>query len=133
MDATLSRLLDLLDSLEGGTVGTSVRLPIVLRDAATVATQLGLIGSTSELTAHGLRAALDAVAQRAVLDAHYEQYPQVRPDLAEISLAAAELDGHPLAAQPELIRCAADELARIVDDPTPDEVLAYAAGRAAAA
>jgi hypothetical protein len=43
------------------------------------------------------------------------------------------MSGHPLAARPELVRRAADELVRIVDDPSSDEVLAYAAGLAAAA
>jgi len=133
VDARLERLLDLLDATDGETAGTSVRLPVTLRDAAAVASDMGLIGSTSELTARGLRVALEAVAQRAVLDAHYEQHPDARPDLEEIALATAELDGHPLASQPELIRRAAGELVRIVDDPTPDEVLAYAAGLAAAA
>ncbi|MDN5860144.1 MAG: hypothetical protein L0H84_16140 [Pseudonocardia sp.] len=133
MDARLERLLDLLDSVETESVGTSVRLPARLRDAAVVAAELGLISSTSELTTRGLRAELELVARRAVLEAHYEEYPRARPDLAEIAQMAAELHAHPLAGRPDLIRKAADDLARIVPDPSPAEVLAYAAGLAAAA
>lgn len=133
MDSRLVRLLDLLDATDGETVGTSVRLPVTLRDAAVVAADLGLAGSTTELTVRGLRDLLEAAAQRAVLDAHYEAHPDARPDLAEIALAAAALDGHPLAERPELVRRAAAEIVSITDDPTPDEVLSYAAGLAAAA
>lgn len=133
VDTSLTRLLDLLDAVDDETVGTSVRLPVTLRDAAVVAAQAGLVESTTELTVRGLRAALEAVAQRAVLDAHYQHHPEVRPDLGEIALATAELDGHPLARRPELVRRAAVELAEIVGDPTPDEVLGYAAGLDAAA
>jgi hypothetical protein len=103
MDPWLVRLLELLDATEGETVGTSVR----------------------DL--------LEAIAQRAVLDAYYEAHPDARPDLAEIALAAAQLDGHPLAERPELVRRAAAEIVSVMDDPTPDEVLSYAAGLAAAA
>jgi hypothetical protein len=133
MDPRLVRLLDLLDAIEGETVGTSVRLPVALRDAAVVAAEMGLAGSTTELTVRGLRDLLEAIAQRAVLDAHYEAHPDARPDLAEIALAAAQLDRHPLAERPELVRRAAAEIVSVIDDPTPDEVLSYAAGLAAAA
>ncbi|MCA1673063.1 MAG: hypothetical protein LC799_12995 [Actinobacteria bacterium] len=85
-------MLDLLDATEGETVGTSVRLPVALRDAAVVAAEMGLAGSTTELTARGLRDLLEAFVQRAVLDAHYEVHPEARPDLAEIALADAQLD-----------------------------------------
>lgn len=133
MDARLVRLLDLLDAAEGETVGTSIRLPVTLRDAAVVAAELGFAGSTTELTVRGLRELLETAARRAVLDAHYEAHPDARPDLAEIALAAAQLDGNPLAARPELVRRSAAEIVAIIDDPTPDEVLSYAAGLAAAA
>ena len=68
----------------------------------------------------------DAAWNRAVLEAHYREYPEARPERWEIALATAKLAGHPLAAQPELVRRAADELVQIVADPSPDEVLAYA-------
>lgn len=133
MDARLTRLLDLLDADGGETVGTSIRIPTALRDAAVVATDLGLAPSTTDLTVRGLRGALEAFAQRAVLDAHYEEYPEARPDLAEIALATAEMEGNPLADSPELIRRAAEGVRRILEDPRPDDVLVYAAGLAAAA
>lgn len=132
MDADLEQLLDLLDSVDENTVGTSVRVPVALRDAAAVAVRAGLIASTSEATVRGLLIQLESVAQRAVLDAHYRDHPGIRPDLGEIAMAAAEISGHPLTARPDLVRRAATELVRIVDDPSPDEVLAYAAGLAAA-
>lgn len=130
VDPRLVRLLDLLDRTDEETVGTSIRLPVTLRDAAVVAVELGLAGSTTELTVRGLRDLLAAAARRAVLDAHYEAHSDARPDLAEIALAAAQLDSHPLATRPELIRRAAAEIVSIIDDPTPDEVLSYAAGLA---
>lgn len=132
-DSDLSRLLDLLDAYGEETVGTSVRMPVALRDAAVLASQMGLAESTTELTVRGLRDHLEAVAQRAVLDAHYRDHPQVRPDLAEVALVAAAMEGNPLAQRPELIRRAASEVRLLSEDPTPGDVLLYAAGLAAAA
>lgn len=133
VDRRLKRLLDLLDATGDDTVNTSVRLPSRLRDAAALAAAMGLAGSTTELTVKGLRDTLEAFAQRAVLDAHYRAHPAARPDLAEVAQAAAELDGNPLAARPELIRRAADAVAALKPDPDPDDVLLYAAGLADAA
>jgi hypothetical protein len=93
---------------------------------------MGLAGSTTELTVRGLRDALEAFAQRAVLDAHYQAHPGARPDLAEIAIAAAQIDGNPLASRPDLVERAAAEVGRIKDDAGPDDVLVYAAGLAAA-
>lgn len=45
MDQRLTRLLDLLDSVNAESVGTSVRLPTALRDAAAVAIEMGLVSS----------------------------------------------------------------------------------------
>lgn len=133
MDPRLQRLLNLLDAPHGDTVGTSVRIPVHLRDAAAAATEMGLAASTTDLTVHGLRGVLEAFVQRALLDDHYRAYPDARPDLADIALAAAAIDGHPLADRPELIRRAAQDVGGVKDDPTPDDVLIYAAGLAAAA
>jgi len=132
-DSDLSRLLDLLDAHGEETVGTSIRMPVALRDAAVLASRMGLAESTTELTVRGLRDHLEAVAQRAVLDTHYRDHPQVRPDLAEIALVAAEMEGNPLAQRPELIRRAASEVMLLSEHPTPDDVLLYAAALAAAA
>jgi hypothetical protein len=137
VDDDVLRLLELLDRLDGAadgaTVGTSVRMPTALRDAAAAAVRAGLLSSVTEVTVRGLQAELEAVANRAVLDAHYGEHPEARPDRWDVAMAAAELSAHPLATRPDLVRRAADELGRIVADPSPDEVLAYAAGLAAAA
>ena len=42
--------------------------------------------------------------------AHYREHPEARPARWEVAIAAAELSGHPLAARPDLVRRAADEL-----------------------
>lgn len=59
-------VLDLLDSAAGNvtgtTIGTSVRLPGNLRDAAVLAVELSLAASSTELTVRGLRDALEAFA-----------------------------------------------------------------------
>jgi hypothetical protein len=57
--------------------------------------------------------------------------PKPAPDLAEIALATAQIDGNPLANRPDLLRCAAAEIGTVKDDATPDDVLVYAAGLAA--
>lgn len=88
---------------------------------------------TTDLTVRGLRSVLEAFAQRALLDDHYRAHPTSRSDLVEVSLAAAAIDGHPLADRPDLVRRAAEGVRSLVADPTPDDVLAYAAGLAAAA
>lgn len=133
VDATLDRLIALLDAADTESAGTSVRLPTGLREAATVAAELGLISSTTEVTVRGLRSELELVARRAALEEHYIAHPQVRPQLWELAQMAAELNAHPLAGRTDLIRIAAQNLVRISPDPTPAEVLAYAAGLAAAA
>ncbi|HVF75100.1 MAG TPA: hypothetical protein VM938_08625 [Acidimicrobiales bacterium] len=132
MDRNLKRLLALLDDDGTESVGTSVRLPANLRDAAALAADMGLAASTTELTVRGLRDALEAFAQRAVLDAHYRAHPDARPDLEEVALATAAIDGSPLADRPDLVRRAVVEVHALKDDPTPDDVLLYAAGLGAA-
>ena len=77
-----------------------------------------------------LRAAIEAAAMRAALDEHYAQHPEARPDLADIAIAAAELDANPLAADPERIRRAAAEIAAVHPHPEPDHVLLWAEARA---
>ena len=132
MDPRLEQLLQLLDRSSTETTGTSVRLPANLRDAAVLAAELGLVESTSELAVRGLRHALEAFAQRAVLDAHYRAHPDAQPDLGEIALATAQLDDNPLAHRPDLVFRAAREIGKVKCDATPDDVLVYAAGIAAA-
>jgi hypothetical protein len=61
---------------------------------------------------------------------HYAQHPEARPDLADIAIAAAEIDGSPLAADPERIRRAAAEIAAVHPHPEPEDVLLWAEARA---
>ncbi len=77
-----------------------------------------------------LRATLDAVVMQAALDDHYERYPQARPDLGDLAIAAAELDGHPLAGQPQRLRQAAAEITANHPGASPDDVLLWAEARA---
>ena len=128
----MKKLLDLLDKDDSETVGTSMRLPANLREAAALATEMGMATSATQLTVRGLRNVLEGFAQRAALDAHYRAHPQVRPDLADIAQMAAELDGNQLAEHPDLIRRAAAEVVAIKPKADADDVLLYAAGLAAA-
>ena len=40
----------------------------------------------------------------AALEQHFEEYPELRPSLADLALVAAEWAESPLAQQPELLR-----------------------------
>jgi hypothetical protein len=131
VDRRLRQLLDLLDEPGDTSVGTSMRLPASLRDAATLASAMGFAPSATQVAVRGLRDALEAFAQRRVLDEHYRRHPQSRPDLAEIALALAELDGRAIASRPDLITRAARDVATVKDEPSPDDVLLFAAGLAA--
>jgi hypothetical protein len=134
VNEALERFLDLLDAAERDgtpTAGTSVRMPVALRDAAVAAVDAGLLPSLTDATVRGLRTHLQAIANRAVLDEHYREHPEVRPERWEIALATAEIDGHPLVDRPDLVRRAATEILATMDDPTPEEILAFAAGLAA--
>lgn len=126
----LERLLELVTSPDTDSAGTSIRLPINLRSAANLAIELGLAESTTDLAVSGLRGVLEGVAAQAVLEQHYRQFPHLRPSLAEEALGLAEIDGNPLANQPQLLERAAQELAEIKALPNADEVLIYAAALA---
>jgi hypothetical protein len=125
---TINRLLDNRGS---ETSNTSMRIPTALRDAAALAVQeLGVAPSATALTAAALRATLEAVVMQAALDDHYERHPDSRPGLGDLAVAAAELDGHPLADEPERIRQAAAEIVERRPDATPDDVVLWAEARA---
>jgi hypothetical protein len=125
------RVSRLLDSGGAETSNTSMRIPTVLRDAAALAVrELGVASSTTALTAAALRSTLEAVVMQAVLDHHYEHHPSTRPDLGDLAVAAAALDGHPLAAEPERIRKAAAEVSVRHPGADPDDVLLWAEARA---
>src|ERR1039457_7529039 len=126
----IERINALLDASGPETSNTSMRIPTALRDAAALAVrELGVAPSATALTAAALRATLEAVVMQAVLDDHYDQHPQARPDLGDLAVAAAELDGHPLAAEPERLRRAAAEIVAKHPDASPDDVLLWAEAR----
>src|SRR5580693_3307754 len=127
----IERISELLDGGGLETSNTSMRIPTALRDAAALAVrELGVAPSATALTTAALRAALESVVMQAALEDHYEQHPQARPDLGDLAIAAAELDGHALAGQPERLRQAAAEIARNHPDASPDDVLLWAEARA---
>ena len=130
----IERISELLDRDGLQTSNTSMRIPTALRDAAALAVrELGVAASATALTTAALRATLEAVVMQAALDAHYEQHPQARPDLGDLAVAAAELDSHPLAAEPERLRRAAAEIVSTHPDASPDDVLLWAEARAVSA
>src|SRR5712692_10417933 len=129
--AVIERISELLDGTGPETANTSMRIPTALRDAAALAVrELGVAPSATALTTAALRATLEAVVMQAVLDDHYEHHPQARPDLGDLAVAAAELDGHPLGAEPERLRQAAAEITGKHPDASADDVLLWAEARA---
>jgi hypothetical protein len=124
----------LLDDAGQETTNTSMRLPVALRDAAGIAVaELGAAPSTTALASAALRTTLEAIVVQAALDAHYEEHPEARPSLADLALAAAELDGHPLAQTPELLHQAAEQVGRRHPDADADDVLLWAEALASVA
>ena len=129
--SAIERISELLDASSAATSNTSMRIPTALRDAAAVAVRdLGVAPSATALTTSALRATLEAVVMQAVLHEHYARHPQARPDLGDLAIGAAELDGHPLAAEPDRLRHAASEIAANHPDASPDDVLLWAEARA---
>lgn len=129
----LTRLFQLLDAVPGEeTVVTSVRQPAPLREALKVAVELGLDETANDAAVAALRDRLDTFAQRLALEAHYAANPGVRPSLADQALAAARLDGDPLAQRPDLLVRAASEVAARRPNASADDVVLYAAALAQA-
>jgi hypothetical protein len=125
--SAVDRITELLDSSQLDTVNTSMRIPNTLREAASLAVdELGAAASTTALTTTALRATLEAVVMQAALEHHYERHPETRPSLADLALAAAELDGHPLAGEPERLRRAAAEIVQRHPHADDDDVLLWA-------
>jgi hypothetical protein len=123
----IDKLVLLLDAEDDETANTSMRIPTGLRDAAALAVnELGAAPSTTAMMTSALRRHLDAVVMRAALESHYEKNPHARPTLAELAIAAVELDGHPLAKRPALLRQAAAEVAKRRPNATADDVILWA-------
>lgn len=130
----ITRIGALLDTGEERTVGTSMRIPEALRDAAALAVeQLHVAQSTTALTADALRSRLEAIVLQAALDNHYRENPRARPSLADLAVAAAELDGHPLASRPDVLRRAAAAVVKSHPHADADDVLLWAEAQAAVA
>jgi hypothetical protein len=130
----LTRIHELLDRADDETVNTSMRLPVALREAAALAvSELGIAASTTTLAAEALRARLEAIVVERALEEHYERHPEARPALAELAIAAAELDGHPLARRPALIQRAAEAIVEQHPDADADDVLLWAEALASTA
>ncbi len=127
MPGAVDRIIELLGSADKETANTSMRIPNALREAATIAVNdLGAAPSTTALTTTALRAALEAVVMQAGLDQHYEQHPRARPTLGDLAVAAAELDGHPLARKPARLRRAASQILALHPNADADAVLLWA-------
>lgn len=127
----IDRIHALLGSTDPETANTSMRIPRALREAAALAVdELGAAPSTTALTTGALRARIEAVVMQAALDRHYEERPDARPDLAELAIAAAELDGHPLAREHARLRRAAAEIVERHPDADADDVVLWAEARA---
>jgi hypothetical protein len=127
----IGRISELLDDSTQETSNTSMRIPTALRDAAALAVnELGVASSSTALTTAALRATLDAVVIQAVLEEHYLNHPEARPDLGDLAVAAAEIDGHPLASDPERLRSAAAEISVRHPGATPEDALLWAEARA---
>jgi hypothetical protein len=104
-----------------------MRVPASLREAASLAvSELRAAPSTTALTTAAMRASLEEIVMQAALNAHYDRYPDSRPDLADLAVAAAEMDGHALAARPDLLRQAADEIITRHPLATPEDVVLWA-------
>lgn len=113
-------------------MGTSMRIPASLRDAAEIAVEhFQVAPSTTALTADALRSRLEALVMQAALDDHYSENPKQRPSLGDLAVAAAELDEHPLASRPEVLRRAAKEVAKRHPHADADDVLLWAEAQAA--
>lgn len=126
----IEQISQLLSSDMTQTSNTSMRIPVALRDAASLAArELGVAQSATALTISALEATLEGALMQAALDDHYEQYPESRPDLGDLAIAAAELDGNPLASQPDLLRQAAAEIAARHPSPEPEDVILWAEAR----
>jgi hypothetical protein len=123
----IDRIIDLLASEQTETANTSMRIPSALREAAAIAVNdLDAAPSTTALTTAALRTTLEAVVMQGVLDQHYQQHPHARPSLADLAIAAAELDGHPLAGKRAQLRRAAAQIIALHPDADADDVLLWA-------
>jgi hypothetical protein len=102
-------------------------LPASLHEALKAAVKAGMNDGPNDALANAMRDRLQAFAQRLALDLRYERFPDARPSLTEMAIAAARHDDHPLAEEPDLLRQAASEVAVHKPDADADDVLICAA------
>jgi hypothetical protein len=130
----IDEIISLLDAPESPTTNTSMRIPDSLRRAAALAVgALDMASSTTALATDALRTEIEHIVFRAALEAHYDTYPEIRPSLAELAVALAEMDGSDLADDPEAIARAAEAVTAWKPDADPDDVLVWAAATREAA
>ncbi len=126
-EEALDRIVALLRADDDESVSTSMRLPASLREAVAIAVdELGLSVSSGLLTAEALRESLSTAVAMEALELHYQQYPELRPTLGELAVAAAELDGHPLAEEPGVLHRAAEQIVKFRPHADPDDVILWA-------
>lgn len=125
----LARLLDNLDR-GGASLVSSTRLPEALHDAVRAAVSLGMDVSANDAMSQALRDRVEAFSQRLSVESHIRRHPTARSSLADRAMAAARLDGDPLADQPELLAQAAKEVHERWPEATGDDVLVYASALA---
>lgn len=126
----IDSLFECLDALDdAGSTVTSFRQPTALRDAVRIAVELGLADSPNEFTVDAVRSRVEAFAQSLALEEHVAAHPDARPTLGDLAIAAAALDGHPLAEDHAFLRQCADEVAELRPDANGEDVLLYATGR----
>jgi hypothetical protein len=128
--AKVEELFALIDRFDAGdeTVVTSVRQPRALRDALKTAVALGMAPTPNDVAVAAVAEHVRAFAQHLALDRHLAERPQLRPTLFELAMIAAELDDHPLQAEPDLLRRAAAALEQTMPDAIGADVLLYAEG-----
>jgi hypothetical protein len=130
-EEAIDRINELLDSTDPATTNTSMRIPTALREAAALAvSELGVAPSATVLTANSLRMFLEGTVVLAALDLHFEKYPEARPSLGELAVGLAEIEGSPLAQQPDLLHRSAAEIQGRHPHAEPEDVLLWAEARA---
>lgn len=85
------------------------------------------IPPSNDATVQAVRDRVETFAQRLALESHYRRHPTSRPTLGDLAVAAAELDDSPLAATPDLLRLASEEVVILKPDADADDVAVDAA------
>lgn len=125
----MSRLDDLVEALDNddaSSTTTSIRQPVALRRALSIAVELGMAPTSNEATNRSLRAALETFALERALEGHFDAHPHARPALHEVAAALAVMDSSPVAGRADLLRQAEREVLEHRPDADGDDVLLWA-------